>query len=312
MLQLLDIKNIMTKISETKDLNNNSDLSENFSFGSVVALLDEHNPDNNQKSLSKFLVMRLKSLDDNAYEDLGVTYYYLVRNNLKKNSLIEDKSLINYFHKMVNCFDLHRKNLYLAVKEEKRNPQTKFKTKRMQTLAFLKTVNGYFRILEQEFRNKNFYDLESLAYKNKMFYRKQLALMKGKYLKWLGYKIWALTSHYGENFFRWGLTGVLFIISITCIFYIQGHFSLMPIDANGNFLYYHEQASEYVNHPMIHNYGSEHIFLNYLYFSVVTFTTLGYGDILPITMIEKSLTMFAVMCGYVMLGVFMTLLAKKF
>jgi hypothetical protein len=55
--------------------------------------------------------------------------------------------------------------------------------------------------------------------------------------------------------------------------------------------------------------------LNSIYYSVVTFTTLGFGDITPITKTAAGFVMAEVILGYVMLGglisIFATLLARR-
>ncbi|HHO55300.1 MAG TPA: two pore domain potassium channel family protein, partial [Trueperaceae bacterium] len=52
-------------------------------------------------------------------------------------------------------------------------------------------------------------------------------------------------------------------------------------------------------------------FLNSLYFSFVTFTTLGFGDISPISSIAKFLVILEVFIGYLMLGLLVTIISKK-
>ena len=52
-------------------------------------------------------------------------------------------------------------------------------------------------------------------------------------------------------------------------------------------------------------------FIDSLYFSVVTFTTLGYGDITAVTTIGKLLVLIEVMFGYLMGGLLVAILAKK-
>lgn len=47
------------------------------------------------------------------------------------------------------------------------------------------------------------------------------------------------------------------------------------------------------------------------YFSVVTFTTLGYGDIFPATSLARILVSFEVVLGYLMGGVFIAILTKQ-
>ena len=49
-------------------------------------------------------------------------------------------------------------------------------------------------------------------------------------------------------------------------------------------------------------------FFDALYFSVVTFTTLGYGDVLPVSVLAKSLAMIEVSVGYLMGGLLIAIL----
>ncbi|MEM9623659.1 MAG: pentapeptide repeat-containing protein, partial [Pseudomonadota bacterium] len=48
-----------------------------------------------------------------------------------------------------------------------------------------------------------------------------------------------------------------------------------------------------------------------LYYSVVTFTTLGFGDITPYTRTAAAIVMVEVIVGYVMLGILISILANK-
>ena len=48
-----------------------------------------------------------------------------------------------------------------------------------------------------------------------------------------------------------------------------------------------------------------------IYYSVVTFTTLGFGDITPTTPVSAALVMIEVVFGYMMLGVLISILADK-
>jgi len=51
--------------------------------------------------------------------------------------------------------------------------------------------------------------------------------------------------------------------------------------------------------------------LDGIYFSVVTFTTLGFGDIYPATVLGKVLVMAEVVVGYIMGGVFIAILTRR-
>jgi len=48
-----------------------------------------------------------------------------------------------------------------------------------------------------------------------------------------------------------------------------------------------------------------------MYFSVVTFTTLGYGDVLPVSVFGKVLAVIEVVIGYVMGGLLIAILTRK-
>lgn len=48
------------------------------------------------------------------------------------------------------------------------------------------------------------------------------------------------------------------------------------------------------------------------YYSIVTYTTLGFGDVTPITKTAQVLVTAEVICGYVTLGLLLSILANKF
>jgi uncharacterized protein YjbI with pentapeptide repeats len=64
------------------------------------------------------------------------------------------------------------------------------------------------------------------------------------------------------------------------------------------------------NFKVAHELGSIHFF-DAIYFVVVTFTTLGYGDISPISWVGQVFVIFTALSGYVFLAVFIYLLSKK-
>ena len=53
-------------------------------------------------------------------------------------------------------------------------------------------------------------------------------------------------------------------------------------------------------------------FIPYLYYSVVTFTTLGYGDVAPQTVAGQIVLIIHISIGYLGLGALLSILATKF
>ncbi len=96
------------------------------------------------------------------------------------------------------------------------------------------------------------------------------------------YRIWSITSDCGRSYLRWMLWTAL----IALVFALAYHF--VDID-----------------------YGDHQTTLSPLYYSVVTMTTLGYGDAVPASTAGQVLAMVEVLIGYVMLGGVLSIFASK-
>lgn len=96
------------------------------------------------------------------------------------------------------------------------------------------------------------------------------------------YWIWWVTSDCGRSLMRWAmwtaLVAVVFALAYTTV----------SID-----------------------YGDYRTALSPLYFSLVTLTTLGYGDVLPASLPAQTLVLAEVVTGYVMLGGLLSIFANK-
>lgn len=96
------------------------------------------------------------------------------------------------------------------------------------------------------------------------------------------YQIWRITSDCGRSFVRWTLlTGI--IASLFAIAY-----GFVDID-----------------------YGDYETSLSPLYYSIVTMTTLGYGDVTPASTAAQVVVMIQVLIGYVMLGGVLSIFATR-
>jgi uncharacterized protein YjbI with pentapeptide repeats len=96
------------------------------------------------------------------------------------------------------------------------------------------------------------------------------------------YRLWWATSDCGRSLLRWTL----------CNFALMGLFALI----------YTRVGLDYGDHPTP---------LSPLYYSVVTFTTLGFGDVVPATPTAQALAMVEVILGYVGLGGLLAILSNR-
>ncbi|MEW5913380.1 MAG: pentapeptide repeat-containing protein [Thermodesulfobacteriota bacterium] len=113
---------------------------------------------------------------------------------------------------------------------------------------------------------------------------------------WIAFALWWLFADCGRTIWRWILWSLIFAVGFACVFY---YLNLNP--AAPAFKIHHGLPNDF--HTM-------------LYYSVVTFTTLGFGDITPLTREAAYWVMAEVILGYVMLGglisIFATKLARRF
>lgn len=97
------------------------------------------------------------------------------------------------------------------------------------------------------------------------------------------YKVWWLTSDCGRSLTRW--IGLIFAV-VVCF---AGLYAVAGIDTGP-----HAATA-----------------MTYFYYSVVTLTSLGYGDILPASGVAQFLVILEVCIGYMMLGGLISILANK-
>jgi Ion channel len=103
------------------------------------------------------------------------------------------------------------------------------------------------------------------------------------------YQLWQITSNYGESLGRWAFTCLLVIVGFAVTY---GTFQV--IGSTGNL-----------------SDKSLHIF-DYIYFSVITFTTLGYGDLHPVGILGEALACLEVFAGFIMFGVLLSFVGTRF
>ncbi len=96
------------------------------------------------------------------------------------------------------------------------------------------------------------------------------------------YYVWWITSDCGRSITRWCLC-ILFQAFVFAWIY-----TIVGID-----------------------YGDHNTWISPLYYSVVTLTTLGYGDIVPVSTAARAVAMLEVITGYIMLGGLLSIFTNK-
>jgi hypothetical protein len=118
-------------------------------------------------------------------------------------------------------------------------------------------------------------------YVEEMRRRRRLYLRHGKYISAGAYLIWEFTSEYGESPRRWFSLSVAILLVFAILYWAFG--LVAPATS----------------------------WFDYVYFSIVTITTLGYGDIHPVNAMGKLAASAEVLCGVIMFGMLLNLLTRK-
>ena len=101
------------------------------------------------------------------------------------------------------------------------------------------------------------------------------------------YYVWLIISDCGQSFFRWLLISLLISISFGYIY-------------------------SWIHDSFIVPNARELTGFSFYYYSIVTFTTLGFGDIVPRNLLGEILVTLEVVLGYIMLGGLLSIFATKF
>jgi len=110
------------------------------------------------------------------------------------------------------------------------------------------------------------------------------------------YHVWKWTSDCGRSLTRWGVFLALNVLLFAFLYW--------GLDQWG------PPAGKESHLEGIKELGGD--FIPYLYYSVVTFTTLGYGDVSPSSVIGQIVLIVHIAFGYLGLGALLSILATKF
>lgn len=103
--------------------------------------------------------------------------------------------------------------------------------------------------------------------------------------------LWKWSCDYGRSIFRWALWLLILAELFAIIFGLFNYFN--PLSFESKFISFTWPG------------------ISFLYYSIVTFTTLGFGDIVPKIPVLQIIVMVEVILGYIMLGGLISILANK-
>ena len=177
------------------------------------------------------------------------------------------------------------------LKQERQAMESKKACLREETLMYCQEAEEVARNIRKQCERQGLFESAGYFFKKEMVYRRyQMPINSFK--RWIS-KIVDLFCGYGESPLRVVIFSVCFILACATAYFMLGTASSNPI------------------YPGIDGWlGALLEFLNAIYFSVVTFTTLGYGDISPVGL-SRFIAAFEAFIGSFTMALFVVVFVKK-
>ena len=115
-------------------------------------------------------------------------------------------------------------------------------------------------------------------------------------------QIWRWSSDYGRSLVLWALWSLLIAFSFSLLYMMPGP-SWFPEWLQERMPQFHQATGTDMGAPLT--------FWKSFYFSIVTFTTLGFGDVVADNTLARILVTLEVIFGYIMLGGLISIFANK-
>lgn len=232
------------------------------------------------------LLAGLPHIDARDSEKHAEFYYYLLVLLLKRPITFENPLAHSYFDRMTENLEATQLAYRASLRAEKDARQRKLIHSQMK--AFYKIVERYYMTLETAYERKGFMDARERAYEQKLLFRTERFALEGHWGKWAFLTFFRATTNFGLSVGRLSLF-LLITIMFFAILYalsdvLQPAHVMVPVNAP---------------------------WFDYVYFSTITLTSLGYGDIVAITIFQKLVVCVEILVGYVILGLFIHFISKR-
>jgi tetratricopeptide (TPR) repeat protein len=208
-------------------------------------------------------------------------------------------------HYTYNQIQTHILNLLFTAQkffiDENKTVSEDYNTKILSELAQQPTQQAkYCMEFKSYCENLGLVDLADIYY----LQEKDLILNSAKknknWYRYINYSLWKLLSNYGTNLQRWMISSAVIIFIFGLLF---AQYNIAPGDSG--FAHFITALK-----PSVKINGVDSWFSSF-YYSTITFTTLGYGDITPSDTSGQIFSVIEVLVGYIMLGGLVSILAKK-
>ena len=248
-------------------------------FQEAVRKIEERGDFNRFVEMKPFFEEQLASLAKDNHIERALCSYYLLASYLKAQLVHETQESIEFYEKMDDEF-MAQEKLY---QKEKKNGVGS------EVQDFYQLMERCYSSLEFLYKRHNFGIRENLSYRQKMRFRKKAFVLNKRPFSYLEYVFFELSSSYGTSLFRWAATTFVFTLLFAACYWTIDFFEpvrMIPLGAAN--------------------------LLDYFYFSMVITTTVGLGDIVPVTHLGKVLVAIQGFSGFLMLGIFVGMLQRKF
>ncbi|MDD3626563.1 MAG: potassium channel family protein, partial [bacterium] len=147
-------------------------------------------------------------------------------------------------------------------------------------------AKGIYLNLKNYFENVGMYDVSGKYYSRERLMNERVLFLEKKYFKWFG----SILNHYLSGFGEFPLLVLCWWFGIICLF---------------GFIFWKSRGLVFDNGNLVSD------LLNSFYFSIVTFTTLGFGDIHPESILVKILASTEALIGAFMMALFVVTFSRK-
>ena len=252
-------------------------------FQEAIRKVEERGDFNRFAEVKPVFEQRLSELKSGDYTEEGLCHYYLLVSYLKANLVHETEESVEFYENMERAF-LKQEEIY-------RKDHKKFSWSEIKD--FFRLMERCYGSLEILYLKHDFKIRHRLAYERKMQFRKDAFFFNREFWNWLEYKALEVTCNYGTSLMRWAITTIIFTILMA------GGFAII------------DQLVDEASRTIA---ASSNIFaeaIDYFYFSMITITTVGFGDIAPLSVAAKLLAVAESFFGFLMLGIFIGLIQRK-